>query len=143
MSTLNSKAGTGSGALLYISSTMPSPKLTFDDITNTSSPSQVTGTVNKEFVPTVLDPGEFSVTGIFLPSDPGLAAVQTAFYSGLANAFQVVLPEIAGQTTRGNVYQFNAYVQSLPQPTNVSAEKALTVKIDLKIVGLVTTATGS
>jgi hypothetical protein len=176
-----SKAGTGAGTLLVISSTaatvsapapapstpptaltlaptttptgiailqmkefsLPSQKLSFDNITNTSSPSTVAGTVTNEFLPTVLDGGEFGVTGIFLPSDPGLVALQTAFYSGLANQFQIQLPKIAGQTTSGNVYEFNAWVQELPVPVSVAADKALNVKLSLKLQGVMTVATGS
>jgi hypothetical protein len=134
---------TGIAILQMKEFSLPSQKLSFDSITNTNSPSSVAGTVTNEYIPTVLDGGEFSVTGIFLPSDPGLSAIQTAFYSGLANQFQIQLQPIAGQATTGNIYEFNAWVQELPAPVSVSPDKALTVKLSLKLQGVMTVKTGS
>jgi hypothetical protein len=180
MTTVATKAGTGSGALLVISSTVatlaspapapttppvkytiapattptglailqmkdftvPSQKLALDEVTNTSSPSSGVYTI-KERIPTILDPGEFSCVGIFLPSDPGLIAVQTAFASGIAQSFQIQLPPIAGQSTTGNIYEFNALITENPIPTTINVDKAITVKITLTLVSLMTVLTGS
>jgi hypothetical protein len=131
-------------ALLQIKDfTLPEQKLSFDDITNTGSPSDIAGTVTKESIPTVLDPGEFTATGVFLPGDPGLIALQTAFLSGLANQYQVQLQKIAGQVTSGNVYDFNGWVSSMPTPVGIGADKTLTVKINIKLQGIMTIKTGS
>jgi hypothetical protein len=180
MSGTATKAGTGAGAILVISSTaatlaspapapaqpptaftvapatsptgiailqlkdftMPSQKWSYDDTTNTNSPSVGVGVI-KESLATLVDPGEFSATGIFLPSDPGLVALQTAFTTGIANAFQVQLQPIAGQSASGNVYAFNAYVQENPMPSNISAEKAVTIKVNLKLNSVITVKTGA
>lgn len=124
---------TGIAILQIKEHTLPNQKLAFDEITNTGSPSNVAGTVTKEFTPTVLDPGEYTATGIFLPTDPGLAAIQAAFASGLPNQFQIQLQPIAGQATTGNVYEFNAWVQEMPVPVSIAADKSLTVKFSLKL----------
>lgn len=177
---VSSKAGTGAGSLLVISSipatlatpaplpsnppvaftiapattptgiailqlkdlTIPEQKFSYDDITNFQSPAVGIGT-QKESVPTVVDPGEMSCTGVFLPSDPGLLALQTAFNTGLANSFQIQLPPIAGQSTTGNIYAFTAFVSSNPVPTNITPDKAQTVKISLKLNSMITILQGS
>jgi hypothetical protein len=133
---------TGIAVLQMKDFTMPSQKWAFDDITNTSSPTVGVG-VLKESLATLVDPGEFSCTGIFLPSDDGLIALQTAFSTGIANQFQVQLQPLGGQSTTGNIYEFNAYVQENPVPSNISAEKAVTVKISLKLDSIMTVAVGS
>ena len=175
-----SKAGTGAGALLCVSSTvatlaspasapgstptkftlapastptgiailqmknftMPAQKYAFDDITNTNSPT-IGVSVMKENVITVLDPGEATFTGVFIPTDPGIVALQTAFATGIAQQFQVQLPLLPGQSTSGNVYEFNAWVAENPQPTDIDASKAITVKVTLKLSSLMTYTVGS
>ena len=122
--------------------TVPEQSWSFDDITNTGSPDVGIG-VLKESLATLVDPGEFAATGIFLPSDPGIIALQTAFTTGIANAFQIQLKPIAGQSVTGNVYAFNAYVQKNPVPSNIDAGKAITVKISLKLDSVMTVLTGS
>ena len=122
--------------------TLPTLKMSYDTVTNTQSPVAVDGTVTNEYVPTVVDGGDFTATGIFNPLDTGLAALQTAFFSGLANAFQVQLQPIGAQTS-GNVYQFNAFVSELPVPTTADVTKALTYKISLKLSGLMTVLVGA
>ena len=133
---------TGIAILQLKEFTVPSQKWSYDDITNTGSPAVGVG-VLKESLPTLVDPGEFSATGLFLPSDPGIVALQTAFATGLANTFQIQLKPIAGQSVSGNIYAFTAYVQENPVPTNISVEKAITVKISLKLDSMMTVLTGS
>ena len=133
---------TGIAVLQMKDFTMPSQKYSFDEITNTSSPT-IGQSVLRENVITVLDPGEFSCTGIFLPSDPGLIALQNCFSTGIPQAFQVQLPPISGQATVGNVYAYNAWMAENPTPQTVSAEKAVTIKITLKLSSLMTVAVGS
>lgn len=122
--------------------TMPNQKWSFDDITNTSSPTVGAGTV-KENLLTVLDVGEFTAEGVYLPSDSGLEAITTAFATGVPNQFQIVLGLLPGQSSTGNVYEFNAYVQTNPLPQTVSVEKAITWKVDLKLTTFVTVTIGS
>jgi hypothetical protein len=133
---------TGIAILQLKEFTVPEQAWSFDDITNTGSPAVGVG-VLKESLATTVDPGEFSATGIFLPSDPGIIALQTAFGTGLANSFQLQLKPISGQSTSGNVYAFNAYVSKNPVPSNIDATKAITVKISLKLDSVMTVLTGS
>ena len=133
---------TGIAILQMKSFTMPSQKYSFDDVTNTNSPA-IGVSVVKESIITVLDPGEASFEGVFVPSDPGIVALQSAFATGIAQQFQVQLPPISGQSTVGNVYEFNAWVSENPIPTNISPEKAVLVKITLKLNSLMTVAVGS
>jgi hypothetical protein len=136
--------------VLYLKEfSLPEQKYSYDDITNLNSPSlnSIEGSgseaVIKESLPTLIDPGTFTATGIFDPEDAGLAAIQAAFYSGLPNAFQIQLPKIAGQVTSGNTYAFLAYVDTNPTPTNVSVDKAVLVKISLRLDSIMTVAPGS
>jgi hypothetical protein len=133
---------TGIAILQLKTFSMPQQKWAFDDVTNVSSPTIGVGTA-KESLLTLLDLGEFSAEGIFLPSDPGLVAVQTAFESGLPNQFQIQLGLLPGQSTSGNVYEFNAWVSSNPIPTNVSVDKAIAWKMDLKLATIMTITLGS
>jgi hypothetical protein len=133
---------TGIAILQIKDFTMPDMKWSYDDITNTSSPTIGVG-VLKESLATVVDPGEFSATGVFLPSDPGLNALQTAFNTGIANQFQIQLQPLGGQSANGNVFAFNAYVQSYPIPSGIDVTKAVSVKISLKLDSIITVAAGA
>ena len=133
---------TGLAILQLKEFSVPAQKWSYDDVTNTSSPSVGVG-VLKESLATMVDPGEFTATGIFLPSDPGIIALQTAFQTGLSNAFQIQLKPIGGQSTTGNVYAFNGFVQENPVPANIDAGKAVTVKISIKLDSVMTVLTGS
>ena len=54
------------------------------------------------------------------------------------------LPPISGQSTVGNVYEFNAWVAENPQSTSISADQGdLTVKVGVKLSSLMTVAVGS
>ena len=133
---------TGIAILQLKEFTVPAQKWTYDDITNTSSPAVGVG-VQKESLPTLVDTGEFSATGLWLATDAGLIALQTAFATGLANSFQIQLKPIAGQSTSGNIYAFTAFVSSNPVPMNISVEKAITYKVDLKLDSMMTVLVGS
>jgi hypothetical protein len=136
--------------VLYLKEySIPEQKYAYDKITNLNSPSVLSiygsgsDAVVEEVLPTVIDPGTFSATGIFDPSDPGLLAIQAAWESGLPNAFQIQLPKIGSQTTTGDTYAFNAFVDTQPNAVNVSVDKAVTVKISLKLNSIMTVAQGS
>lgn len=133
---------TGIAVLQLKDFSVPSQKLALDDVTNTSSPASGTFVVMERIV-TILDPGEFSATGIFLPSDPGLVALQTAFATGIANSYQVQLPLLPGQATSGNIYEFTGILTVNPIPANISADKAITIKITITLTSLMTVLTGS
>lgn len=154
--TTATKGGTAAGAILSITSgaelvpilqlktfNLPAAKWKYDTVTNSSSPTVAGGQVIEESVPTSVDPGEASFSGVFLPSDPGQLAVATAFASGAAVPFTLQLKPIAGQVTTGNLYSFTAYVQSMPVPDGLDAEKVALVKINLKLNTIMTVTPGA
>lgn len=150
------QGGTAAGAILSIKSggafvpilqiktyNLPEATWGYDDVTNSSSPTVAGGQVVKEYLPTSVDPKEATFSGIFKPSDPGQLAVADAFASGAAVAFTLQLKPIAGQATTGNLYSFTAYVQSMPVPDGLDAEKAAMIKINLKLNTIMTVTPGA
>ena len=135
-------AVTGVAILQLKEFSIPEQTWKYDSVTNTGSPVIGVG-VMEENLPTTVDPGIFTATGIFLPSDAGQIAMQTAFATGLANSFQVQLKPIAGQSTTGNTYAFTGFVSKDPVPTNIDASKAATIKVEIKLDSLMTVATGA
>src|SRR5882762_5252731 len=95
----------------------------FDDITNVNSPVQANAAF-EEAIPALVSGGQFTTSGVFLPSDPGQIAMSAAF-NGVLTDFKVQLPKGPGQTTAGNLYAFTGYVMDEPLP-DVSFDKTLT-----------------
>jgi hypothetical protein len=124
------------------SPTFPKQVLSYDDITTTSSP-QIGAVTVKENLATMMDLGEFTAEGVFLPSDPGLLAIQAAFMLSVPAQFQVWLQQLPGQSTSGNVYCFNAYIGTNPLPSGVTPEKAILWTVSLKLTSIVTVTVGS
>ena len=153
------KAFTGKGVILSIGTpgagetftpiaqlsnlTLPSVKITYEDITNLSSPSGNGATVLQEFLPTVTNPGELTATGKFLPSDAGYAALMAAWNSGAVADFKVQLPKSPDQTTTGNLYAFSGYIQEQPLPDAIDVTKAITFKLSVKLTTVVTPTPGT
>jgi hypothetical protein len=157
MSGTTSKGGTSAGAVLSImvgatltpilqikEYDLPEAKWKYDTITNSNSPTIGVGNqVLDENAPTVVDPGEASFSGIWLPSDAGQQAVAASFATGTAVEFTLQLKPIAGQTTTGNLYTWMAFVQALPMPSGLSVDKVAQVKISLKMASLIAVTVGS
>lgn len=120
------------------------PKLQTEDATNLSSPTLGAATV-KEYIPTVIEPGQFSGQAIYLPTDTGLQALDAAFKSTLIQDFKVQFPKIAalGQTTQGNLYAFSGYVIEQPLPDGIDASKLTTYKVTIQITSPVVLTPGS
>jgi hypothetical protein len=146
-----SKAQAGRGTILSIGSTpVVIGEITsegfsgngwkFEDTSNMQSGQ------DEEFLPTMRDNGTYDISGNRVSSDAGQAAVEAAYYntSGdtlVASPFTMTLLKNASQTTSGDVYTFNAFVQSCVFKADV--EKKITWEVKLKISGPVTKTEGS
>jgi hypothetical protein len=156
----STKAGTGSGATLSIgtpgsgesfvsilqikSLSWTNPKLLTEDATCLSSPTLGPATI-KEMIPTVIEPGQMSGQAIYLPTDTGLAALNTAFASGVIHDFKLQFPPIPAfaQVTTGNLYTFSGYTIEQPLPDGVDATKLLTYKVTIQITTAISVTVGA
>lgn len=144
------KAMTGAGASLTVGGSavgqlktiqVSTAKWSMDDITNTGSPAVGIGVI-KEIIPTVLDPGECSLDGVWLYNDVGQQALLTAFNAGALVVCVVTLLKGEGQTTTGTTLTFSGYVNDPPFP-DISFDKALTFKASITITTQIVIAYGS
>lgn len=122
--------------------TIPEMKWSFDNVTNLNSPAAGVGVI-QENLPTTVDLGELTATGVYIPGDPGLGLMQQAFNSGVAQNFQIQLPPLGNQSNVGNVIAFTGFVSSLPYPSEVSFDKTPKVKVTIKLASLFTNVAGS
>lgn len=120
------------------------PKLQTEDATNLSSPTLGQATL-KEYLPTVIEPGQFTGELIYLPTDAGQQAINTAFLSGVVHDFKLQFPALAefGQTTTGNLYAFSGFVLEQPNPDGVDPQKIMMAKITVQITTAVVVTLGS
>ncbi len=86
-----------------------------------------------EFFPGLVDNGDFSLNINYLPSDPGQAALRTAFQAGQYMPLKVTAPE-------GTVYSCLAYVNEFPTFPKAAVNKVQTGTIKFRISGAVTKA---
>lgn len=107
-----------------------------EDVTNFDSTGRA-----KEFIVTLLDSGEISVSGNYIAGDTGQAAFRSAFASGAKISFKMVLPLQAGQTVNGETWVFVGAVVELDN--TVAYDKALQFSAKVKISGLITVTQGS
>ncbi|HEV2324561.1 MAG TPA: hypothetical protein VGS10_11480 [Terracidiphilus sp.] len=155
MSTSYSKGFTGRGTVLSMGVSPASTftpvaqvktwqfagqKWSYDDLTNGNSPAVGPG-VQKESIPSVVDPGEISIGGVYLASDAGQAMLATAFNSGVLYDFKLQLPPAPGETT-GELKTFSGYVEDPAYP-DIQFDKTLTFKTTIKLNTMVTTTAGS
>lgn len=149
------KATTGKSAILAIGSgESPTPVLQvktwsfsgqqakYDDTTNAGSPAQGAA-VMEEAIPSTVSPGQLTVSGVFLPTDPGQESLASAFLSQALTSFTFTFPLFPGQTTTGNSYAFSGYVQDMPNAVDVDYSKAINFKTTIKIQGPITVTAGS
>jgi hypothetical protein len=150
-----SKAGTGAGAVLNINtvSTTYVPiaqlksfqftgqKWSTDDVTNTGSPAVGVGVI-KEITPSVLDYGEMTLSGVWLYSDTGQQTLLANFQDGAITNFKCVLAYVEGESTVHTEYDFSAYITDMPAP-DITFDKALTFKANLKLNSIPTITTGA
>jgi hypothetical protein len=95
----------------------------------------------KEFVPTIIDWGEFQVSAKRVSTDAGQLAVVAAFGTGASSAFSVTLLKEAGQVTTGDIYTFNGIVTELS--IAVDATKLTPLEFKIKVSGAVTFVEGA
>ena len=113
----------------------------FDDVTNLNS-SADGGIIVDESIPATEDPGTFTASGIWIPSDPGQEAIAAAWESHALTVFTVQAPIAGAQTTTGNLYTFSGYLQDNPLP-DLDYSKAVTIKFTIKLNTAVATTVGS
>jgi len=120
------------------------PKLNTEDASCLSSPTLGAATI-KEYLPTVIEPGQFSGNAIYLPADAGLAAANAAFLASTIRDFKVQFPPLAqfSQTTTGNLYTFSGFVLEQPLPDGIDVSKILSWKLTVQITTAVTVTVGS
>lgn len=104
-----------------------SSKTDFEDITNFDSLGAV-----REISPTLIDPGQVTVNGVFDPTDPGQAIFNAAFNAQTLITCKLTFPPMAGMTN-SFIRQFTGYVQD----HNIDAQfdKALGLAATIKISG--------
>jgi hypothetical protein len=145
MSYTGSKAQTGAGTTLSIGATptligevknikLNGRKFDTDDVTNMSS------TV-KEFIATMMDPGEVSFDFNRVSSDAGQVALEAAFSAGSLSAFTIQLPKAPSQTTTGDKYAFSALVTECDYSFETTKADAGSAK--LKISGTIVETIGT
>jgi hypothetical protein len=144
------KAYTGAGLSVTVNGStvgqvkqvqVPVGKWATDDISNAASPAAGSGVI-KEVLPTVLDPGECSISGVFVYNDAGQAALLTAFNTGALVPVVITLPKGEGQTSTGNTYSFSGFVTDAPMP-DTSFDKSITFKTTIKANTVITVTVGS
>jgi hypothetical protein len=147
---MTTKAMTGAGASLTVGGSavgqlktiqMSNGKWSLDDITNTGSPAVGSGVI-KEIIPTVLDPGECSLSGVWVYNDVGQQALLTAFNAGALVVWVLTLLKGEGQTSTGTPLTFSGYVNDAPFP-EISFDKALTFKSTITATTEIVVAYGS
>lgn len=84
----------------------------------------------REWLPTLADSGELSMTGNFIPEDASQNTVLNFFNTAQLVAWQVVLPNGLGY------FEFNAYVST--REYDIPVDKEATWSLKLKITGAVT-----
>jgi len=152
MADLVSKAFTGKGTVFSIGTAGVTPTYTgvselktfsfsgtkndTEDVTNSDSAGRA-----REFLVTLLDSGEISVSGNYVASDAGQIAFRAAFNSGVILPFKIQLPLAPGQTTLGDLFTFLGLVTE--NALDLQFDKATSFAGKVKISGLITYTEGS
>jgi hypothetical protein len=109
----------------------PDLKAETADVTNVQSPGGV-----KEFLPTLVDPGELSFPVNYVPTDPGQEAVYNALVASpkVRLPFELALPVSSIQTpgfTHAGYWTFTGLVVGFAIETPYDKEATVTIKIKL------------
>lgn len=107
-----------------------------EDVTNFNSAGRF-----KEFIPTLADAGDISISGNYIAGDTGQTAFRAAFASAAVLSFQITLPFQAGQTTQGETWVFTGFVSELDN--TVQYDKVLSWTAKVKITGVVVVTLGT
>lgn len=113
--------------------TPPSPKWSYEKVTNLTSPSVGVG-VLQEQIPSVYDPGTMSATVLFTTAnEAGRLALLAAFNGGTILDFKLVLPGAGTDATMS----FSGYVSEMAYE-NISPEKVISYKFTCTLTTTVT-----
>lgn len=124
---------------------MTEPTTTLQDVTNFGS-EKVGGVIVKEQIPSEINPGKFAGTAYYIPTDPGLAALRSAYGNTTLSTFTLTLPMDSNgnvQVSGGDVITWEGYVTSYPTPEASSPEKPIMYKIDCTMINMLSVTTGS
>lgn len=150
MSYTKSQAGIGLGSILSIGSAGATPTFTtvgeIKTINQSGRQVSTEDTTNlqssaKEFIPTLVDSGTWDISGNRIGTDVGQIAMEAAFSSLALLPFTIQLPKQGSQTTKGDLFTFNALVQEANY--SVAVDKAVTFTAKLKVSGAMTITPGS
>ena len=146
MAYAGSKSQAGRGSMLSIGATptevgecsdvpFTRPEWDFVDVTNFDSSS------DQEMLATIRKAATFACKGNRVMSDAGQLLVEAAYQSGALTAFTLTLPKTPTQTTKGDVYTFNAFVKTFG--FDISPTKQIEFNLSLQTSGAVTFTAGS
>lgn len=151
MSYTNSQAIAGRGSKFQYSTNPPSVAYTvaseiktiamsgmkadLADVTNMQSSNF------REYLPTLNDSGDLSLTGNLIPNDSTETDLVGFFNNQTLVTYQVVLPATAVYPTSAGTFTFKAFVSSIDR--TIPVDKEATISIKLKITGQITFAAGS
>ncbi|HEY2467985.1 MAG TPA: hypothetical protein VGI45_09085 [Terracidiphilus sp.] len=122
--------------------TITPPTVSSDEITNLSSPLVGTAVV-VERRPTKIDPGKFSATVVYDPSDTSLANVRTFFNAQTIADFKVQLPKGASQSSTGDLYQFTGFFETYPMPSGLTVDKHVEATVGVQLTSTWSFTAGS
>ena len=106
-----------------------------DDATNFESGA-------REFLPTLIDSGNWAFTGNRIGSDAGQVEMETAFAALEIRPFKVELPKTSAQTVSGDVATFKALIEQW-NVTPIEVDKIVKIQGQLKVSGVITWIEGS
>jgi hypothetical protein len=109
-----------------------------EDSTNLQSPA-------KEFLPTILNPGQMAGTMNRISGDTGQSAIRASFNTvpPTLKQYQVVLPKTLTQVTSGDTFVFTAMVKEFADLDKISPTGIVRTKFNLKVSGAIAYTAGS
>jgi hypothetical protein len=111
-------------------------KVTTEEISDFASASG-----GREFLATLIDLGEFAISGNRIPLDAGQVLMWTTLNARLPATFTAQNPPIGTQVTTGDKWVFSGILTEITQDNQF--DKAVTFSAKIKVSGLVTLTAGS
>jgi hypothetical protein len=96
----------------------------------------------REYLPTLLTPGEITFEGNYIPNDPTTATLQSDFDGQQLHHWRIVLPSTSAYPTSLGQWEFSAYVTGLDLP-DLQVDKEATMTAKLTITGAPTFTAGT
>ena len=112
--------------------TINGPSLTSDDVevTNHDSPGG-----SKEYIPALMDTGEVSFDGNFLPGDASHTQILADQKNRIVASWRIVLPDATLITNR-TMWSFEGYIKSID--FSYPTQEAMTISATMKLAGAAT-----